>query len=114
MKKLLTLATLIGLASLISCTYRITDLTMASSKNIDINKIYKIDTSKRVIGTDTKQIITVIPTGNPSIKEALDNALESSNAVALSDVAVYRKWWYIPYVYGQSIVEVEGNPVYAK
>jgi hypothetical protein len=47
------------------------------------------------------------------IKEAIDRAIESApGAVALSDATIERGFWYIPYVYGEGWIAVEGNPVF--
>ena len=59
-----------------------------------------------------KQIIIIIPTGVPNAKQALDRAIESiPGAVALVDGVLTNKYWYIPYIYGQSSYIVEGTPL---
>lgn len=112
--KILTIAAVAALG-LSSCTQRISDLTVISSKNIDIeNKTFKI-LDERVTGEDKKHIIVFIPTGQPSMKEAIDRAIESQKGgVALSDASIEIKWWWIPYIYGQNTIKVEGNPVVKK
>ena len=108
-----TYITIIGaaLAILSSCTTRVTDFTVISTKSIDLNQAGKYKkSSNRVQGEDKKQIITLIPTGNPSAKEAVDKAIESvPNGVALLDGVLTHKWFYIPYIYGEFSYIAEGT-----
>ncbi|MGZ6519130.1 MAG: hypothetical protein ACXVED_16195, partial [Bacteroidia bacterium] len=66
----------------------------------------------RIKGEDKKSIVIFIPTGVPNVKEAMDNAIESTpGAVALVDGVVTEYKWYIPYIYGEFGYEVEGTPL---
>ena len=96
------------------CVSRLADLTVCSTKNIDIKKtLHRVDESVRNVGIDKKHIILFIPTGVPNMKEATDEAIEKSpGAVGLSDATIKYGWWWIPYIYGQFWYEVEGNPVF--
>lgn len=96
------------------CVSRIADLTLCSTKNIDVKKsLHRVDETVRNTGRDKKHIILFIPTGSPNVKEAADEAIEKSpGAVGLSDATIKYGWWWIPYVYGQFWYEVEGNPVF--
>lgn len=96
------------------CTTRLGDLTVASTKNIDIKRtLHRVDETVRNVGIDWRQIFIIIPTGIPDIKEATDEAIEkSSGAVGLSNATIKYRWWYIPCIYGQYWYEVEGNPVF--
>ncbi len=104
----------VGALFMNGCVTRIADLTVGSTKNIDIKKsLHRADESTRNTGIDKKHIIIFIPTGAPNIKEAMDEAIEKSKgAVGLSNVTVKYGWWYIPYIYGQFWYEVEGSPVF--
>ena len=96
-----------------SCTRRIMDFTLISTKNVELSKFptYKRGTS-RVEGKDTKSIIIFIPTGVPDAKEAIDRAIESTpGAVALVDGVLTYKNFYIPYIYGEMTYVVEGTPL---
>lgn len=112
MKKVLFLSIYMFLLS--GCVHRIGDFTVASTKNMDIKRtLHRVDESERVKAKDMTHIILFIPTGQPNMKEAMDNAIEQrSGAVGLSNVTVKNGFWWIPYIYGQSWFEVEGNPVY--
>lgn len=96
------------------CVSRLADLTVCSTKNIDIKKtLHRVDESVRNVGIDKKHIVLFIPLGIPNMKEATDEAIEKSpGAVGLSNATVKSGFWWIPYVYGQFWYEVEGNPVF--
>ncbi len=99
------------LSTLASCASR-SDFTAISSKNVNLSDI-QIDRSKskgRVHGEDCTQIIIVFPTGGPpTLDEALDQALEGANANVLLDAVVDYHTFYIPYLFGETCWEVEGN-----
>jgi hypothetical protein len=111
LKKLIIAAA--ALLALTGCTHRYIDFTTISSKNIDLSRGAEFERGpQRVVGEDTTHIIIFIPTGQPNAKEALDRAIESTpGAVALLDGVIYNKSWYIPYIYGQSTIQVEGTPL---
>ena len=93
------------------CTTRLVDFTAISTKNVDWSNaaVYQ-RRAARVEGKDTAHIIVFIPTGVPNMKEAIDRAIESvPGGVALVDGVVSSKFFYIPYVYGQSSYVVEGS-----
>lgn len=96
-----------------SCSHRLIDFTVISSKNVDLSQMAKFQRgSQRVEGIDKVHIILFIPTGTPNAKEALDKAIESiPGAVALVDGVITQKFWWIPYIYGQSYFVVEGTPI---
>lgn len=99
--------------ALTACSQRMVDFTMISSKNIDLARAAEFQRgSARIRGEDVKPIIILFPMGEPSAKEAMDNAIESvPGAVGLMDGVITSHWWYIPYIYGQFSVEVEGTPL---
>ncbi|MBL8012206.1 MAG: hypothetical protein JNN05_00015 [Candidatus Omnitrophica bacterium] len=96
---------------LTGCTVRLTDFTIISTKNIDLSKASSFERGKtRVEGKDEVSIIIIIPTGVPSIKEAIDRAIESvPGGIALVDgVISMKQWWFIM---GSSSYVVEGTPL---
>lgn len=113
MKKVLSLILTAGLMS--SCSLRLGDFTMLSTRNIDINAEngHRVDKAKRVKGVDRSHIIVIVPTGQPNMKEATDRAIDAGgyNCEAISDATIRSSWWYVPYIYGQSQIQVEGFPV---
>ena len=103
---------IVGLMMLSACTHRIIDFTIISTKNIDLSQAHKLKRgAQRVSGEDTRHIIVIIPIGSmPNLKEAVDTALEKiPGAVALLDGVIYRKSWYIPWIYGEDSYIVEGT-----
>lgn len=100
-------------AQMTGCVQRIGDFTLLSSKNVDLSRLATATKSpNRVTGEDAKEIIIVIPTGVPNVKEAIDRAIESEpGCVALSDATIKYSSFYIPYIFGRSAFTVEGTPV---
>ncbi|MDD5319505.1 MAG: hypothetical protein PHD43_02600 [Methylococcales bacterium] len=98
---------------LAGCSQRMVDFTVISSKNIDLSRGADFKrSSTRIKGEDRKSIIIFIPTGIPNAKEAMDNAIESvPGAVGLVDGVITQNSWYIPYIYGENWIEVEGTPL---
>src|SRR3989338_1767833 len=113
MKKGLILIVLFLSFQLAGCTTRLVDFTMISTKNIDLSRGANFERGKaRVEGKDTASIIIIIPTGVPSMKEAIDRAIESvPGAVALVDGVVTESSFWIPYIYGETTFIVEGTPL---
>lgn len=107
-----------SLLLLCSCQTRLMDMTIATTKNIDLNNVQQYATlpNARVRGENSTHIITVIPLGYPSVKEAIDRAVEQngSNCVGLSNVVFYESSWYIPLLYGRITVTAEGDPIYKR
>lgn len=103
----------IGLVTfLASCSYRVVDFTIISTKNVDLSKAGTFTRGKtRVEGKDVAHMIINFPLGRPSMKEAIDKAIETTpGAVALVDGVVYSKgWWAV--LYGQDILVIEGIPL---
>lgn len=96
-----------------SCSQRVLDFTLISSKNVDFSKAATFMRGKnRVEGKDMVHLIIIIPFGTANIKEALDRTIESTpGCVALLDGVIYTKFWWIPYIYGQQSAIVEGTPL---
>lgn len=119
MKKSITLIlSILALSSLTSCSNRLLDVTILSTKNIDLNNLsgYNTDTNKRVTGENYTDIICFIPLGYPSAKEAADRAIEQQGGkcVGLTNATLTERWWYIPLIYGRIYLEVEGDPIMKK
>ena len=104
---------LIAIFALSSCTRRLVDFTIISTKNIDLSKSASFERGKtRIEGEDLVHWILFIPTGVPQVKEAIDRAIETTpGCVALLDGVVSYKFWWIPYIYGQQSYIVEGTPL---
>lgn len=104
---------IIALILFSGCTTRLGDFTVISTKTIDWSRSNTLKKAKvRVDGEDIAHWIIFLPTGSPTIDEAVDNAIESiPGAVALIDAALYSRFWWIPYIYGQQGYIIEGTPL---
>lgn len=100
----------------ISCTTRIVDCTIISTKSFSIDdsgNYQKLDT--RIEGEDLSHMVIFIPLGLPDVKEAIDNTIEQvPGCVGLADAVMYHTWFYIPYIYGQFRYIIEGTPIVRK
>lgn len=94
-----------------ACTVTHGTFTVMSNKIVDVNNFELSKRTKNVQGDDTQHIFIFVQTGIPSITNALNNALEKSNADVMTDVTVKSWGWYIPYIYGQFGWEVSGDAV---
>lgn len=116
MKKLFFLA-LASLFMLPSCSVRLMDMTVVTTKNIDLNNLqgYVTSTNARVKGKTTRHVIFLIPFGDLNYKDAVDDAIHKngSNCVGLSNAVLRREDWNV-FLYGQSSIVVEGDPIYKK
>lgn len=96
------------------CTTHITDLSMISNKNINLNKV-NIDTlpqKKSIEGEDTKFMFLFIPFGQPTLKEALNDALEKGQGDLMVDASVYvTSWWFL---IGETGIKIKGDVVNTK
>lgn len=105
-KKLMLLA--LGAFLLSGCSWRVADLTAASTKNYNING-GKFVTGPRVKATDSVPVV-LFPLGYPSVKEAIDQAIEKDKcAVGLTNVVVDAHLY--AFIFGVEEWEVEGDLV---
>ena len=96
------------------CTMRQADLTIVSSRNVNLAGLNKPRTGDepRVEGRDTQHIVLFFPvTGPPNLEEALDNALDKGKGDTMVDAVIYSYGWYIPLIYGQAGWKVKGTVI---
>lgn len=104
MKKIL----ITSLAALMvtGCSTRIADLTVASTKNFNLNS-GNLEIGQRVQGASVIPVI-FFPIGRPNLKEAIDNAIEKEScAVGLSDAVIYYNEYAL--ILGTVSISVKGN-----
>lgn len=98
-----------------SCTHRLTDFTVISTKNYPVSNNQNVNLQKareRVKGVDCAHMVLCFPIGSPNMKEAIDRAIEKyPGAVGLADGVVKSKYWWA-FLYGQNSYIVEGTPIY--
>jgi hypothetical protein len=94
------------------CTSRLVDFTVISSKNVEGLKFDPAGKGARVEGSDSVWWFLFIPFGQPNLKEAIDQAIESAGPGydALIDGVVYGKFTWMLLV-SKSGYKVEGTPV---
>jgi hypothetical protein len=98
----------------VSCTQRILEFTIVSTRNIDLSRVGEFTRSNRVArGRDIVHWIIIFPTsftGQPQLMPAIERAIRSvPGCVALIDGRVSESsWWFI---YGQDSYIVEGTPL---
>ena len=111
MKKLVIAGT-IALSVLTSgCSTRIADMTVASTKNVNMNSSEFV-TGNRITGSDTVPVI-IFPLGNPDVKEAIDVAIEHDKCVvALNDVVIEQSFFV--FIFGFISFDVEGTQIIDK
>ncbi|MBL7192102.1 hypothetical protein ISS30_10445 [bacterium] len=90
------------------CSYRLGDLTIASTKNVNIGDKYVV-VAKDVQGKNSKPIIICIPMGHPNFEDAIDDALSKADGDLMTNVVIHYSWYYIPYIYGEYIYKVKGD-----
>lgn len=100
------------LASFLSaCSTHLTDLSVISNKNVNLDNI-NIDQKphiKNVTGSDSKFVFLFIPFGTPQIKTALNDALRKADGDVMVDASVYNKsWWFL---IGVNTIEINGTVV---
>jgi hypothetical protein len=95
----------------LSCTHRLTDFTMISSKNIELSKMSQYTRgSSRITGEDTSFIIFIFPIGQANPKKALDRAIESiPGCVALLDGVLSSTVFMLPPFFATFQYNVEGT-----
>ena len=88
------------------CTNRLADLTVVSTKNVEIGAKYK--KLRKYEGVDKNVLILFIPIGFPNMEEAVDKCIEKGKGVLLTDAVVKRTiWWAI--LYGEDYFTVTGD-----
>lgn len=111
MKKIIVLVITLLISA---CTTDHGTFTVMSNKIVNVKdfELDKTDITKKVKGSDTSHIIVFFPTkSNPNISGALKDAFDQADGDVMTDVNVYTKFWYIPYIYGQSSWNVDGDVV---
>ncbi|MFU0930910.1 hypothetical protein ACM26E_08815 [Kluyvera cryocrescens] len=106
MKKVVALA--LGALLLSGCSARVADMTVASTKNYNLNSNQFVK-GGRVVGEDSAPVV-IFPLGIPNVKTAMDKAIEKHRcAVALSDVVVTQ--YNYSFLFGKFGYIIEGNQV---
>lgn len=88
------------------CTDRMADLTIVSTKNVELGAKYK--KLKKSEGIDKNIYVLFIPIGMPNMEEAVDNCIENGKGVLLTDAVIKRTFWWA-LLYGENYYTVTGD-----
>ena len=105
---------ILALALMLSaCTVTHGSFTVMSNKIVDIKNfdLGKSERIKGVTGENMEHIIIFIPTGVPSITNALNDAFDKTDTDIMTDVTLKSWYWYIPYIYGNAGWDVSGDAI---
>ncbi|MGR8981097.1 MAG: hypothetical protein ACU84H_13525 [Gammaproteobacteria bacterium] len=104
-----TLLVLTTVLFLSGCTARIADLTLVSTKNIDLSDTHlDARTGQRQVGEDCGFFLLGIPLHLPNLEEAVDRALEKGGGNIMIDQVTETKitWMLLGH---QQCIKVEGT-----
>jgi hypothetical protein len=110
-QRLLTVATLLAAVFLtIGCSNRIADLTLVSTKNIDLSSAkFDVNKGQRAKGEDCViSLLGLIPLGIPNLENAVDKALQNGNGNIMVDQVTSRSEVYF-IIAARSCIDVEGT-----
>jgi hypothetical protein len=93
--------------SLAGCSQRIGDFTVISTKNVDIGGKYK-KMEGRYKGEDGRGVFLGIPLGQPNLKTAVDNCIESGNGELITNAVIDASFW-TAIVWGEQKYTVTGD-----
>lgn len=113
-KNLSILTAMLAVLTMTSCSHRLTDFTVISTKNVPIGNqpTDLVKGNQRVKGVDKTPMILCFPLGTPNLKEAIDKAIEKTpGAIALADGVVKSKYVNF-FFYGYDSYIVEGTPLF--
>ena len=115
MKPFAARAFLLGCLLCTGCVMRIADMTLCSTKSVDLRRTLYTETLSKAKGESRRPIVLLFPGGMINIEEAIDNAIESTpGAVALANVKIDYGYWFVPLICASMWYSVEGNPVYER
>lgn len=109
----LTLATLLAQPG---CASYQGEYPMLSSRPLDLTN-FDLDKarndSRHVEGASEREIYFLLPDRDsfPTLREAIDRALEEGGGDLILDARIHRWHWYIPLMYGSSGWKVTGHVV---
>ena len=106
-------ALLVGALALLAsgCTPRGAGFTAMSDRNIKTKevKVSELPKTRNVVGSSTRPVLLFFTLGTPTIKEALEDALNKANGDLMLDASLYTtNWWFI---FGSTGYELRGTVV---
>lgn len=112
MKKILALimVVLLSACSVNQGTFTVISKNVVDLDNIDLSAQEKID---NVYGVSRAHIVIFFPFGemNPNVESAMNDAFRKADGDLFTDATVKSYFFYIPYIYGQDAVTIEGDVI---
>ena len=112
MRKILALFAIILLSacSVNHGTFTVISKNVVDLDNIDLSTQEKID---NVHGVSRAHIVIFFPFGemNPNVESAMSDAFRKTDGDLFTDATIKSYFFYIPYIYGQSAVTIEGDVI---
>lgn len=113
--RLQSAASLLGIGCLAlmlsGCAVRIADFTILSNRNVNLDQINldELPQTRGVVGEDKALVLFIIPTGQPTIQGAVDDALSKADGDVMVDaVLTATSWWFL---IGETGYEIKGTVV---
>ena len=93
-----------------ACSYNLGELSIISTKGIDMNAQY-VQIANNVQGMGTTHIIFIFPTRvTPiTVDEIVNDALHKTGGDFMTNCMISSFQFYIPYIYGQKKMIIEGD-----
>ena len=99
-----------AIAMLTGCVMKRGDLSIAGVKKIDPSMQGFEKIADNITGRSVQRIIIIFGIDRqPTISNAVKDALEKVNGDIMTDVQIHYKWWAIPLIYGEGYFEVKGS-----
>ena len=101
----------VGCFMFAGCQSKMFDLSLVSTKNVNLNELEmsELKSSMLVSGYSIKSIVVIFPLGNPDVEDAFDDAMDKASGDVMTNVNVYWKCWYVPFIYGRFGYKVVGH-----
>jgi hypothetical protein len=109
---MLIVALLLAVVASAGCASRQADLTVLSTRNVDLAKVAAARSSQNPMpatGRDVQHWFLIFPLGSrPDLEDAIDDAMNKANGDCMVDAVIYRGWWTV-LIYTQRNWEVTGR-----
>jgi hypothetical protein len=93
----------------VGCVTKSADFAVVGTKKIDLNMQEFELVGENITGESTGHMVFIFPSAQPTIDEAVRNALQKVKGDIMTDASVYHKSWMIPPFYAEATIEVRGT-----
>jgi hypothetical protein len=99
-------ATYVGIGG---CSLNYGTFSVLGTRPVDVSNQSFERVREGVTGKSVRPTYVIFPTGYPRIGEAVEDALTSTGGDLMTNAKVSLRWWYIPFLYGETYFEVTGD-----